>query len=196
MVSWGRKLSTLYRGFKGAQTPLAIFPLPSGWHKEPPNGGKNPDCACSTPCPHVCTEGAPTAGGEAGVRGGPGGEGKAQLLILSWVPTREMWWGGGGCKKAKEPKIYLAHPTCFQSPPRVHSQLVPAGEHGLRHGQLVRHGRPVDVLHHPPHHVQLLCREAETRADLLQQASPRTVLERPPAESHQKTPGAEAEKGL
>ena len=45
------------------------------------------------------------------VGAGPGREEKA---LLSWVPTREMRWGGGGCEKAKEPKIYLAHPTCFQ----------------------------------------------------------------------------------
>ena len=45
------------------------------------------------------------------VGAGPGREEKA---LLSWVPTREMRWGGGGCEKAKEPKIYLAHRTCFQ----------------------------------------------------------------------------------
>lgn len=66
------------------------------------------------PAPKSVLRGRPRGWGEAGVGGGPGREGKAQSLILSWVPMREMWWGGGGCEKAKEMKIYLAHPSCFQ----------------------------------------------------------------------------------
>lgn len=65
---------------------------------------------------------------------------------------------GGGRTRRKArvtspPRLVLCHL------PKSDLQLVPAGQHGLGHRKLVCHARPVDILHHPPHHVQLLCRK-------------------------------------
>lgn len=49
-----------------------------------------------------------------------------------------------------------------QNPPEPNSQLMPAGQHGLGHRQVVCRRSPIHVLHHAPHHVQLLCREADS----------------------------------
>lgn len=124
------------------------------------SGGKRPDSAHTTPCSCVCAEGRPHGGQSRKGTAWVGGS-KTLSYSLGFL-GREAGWGEGRSEKAKKSQDVSSPPELFLRNPS-NLQLVPAGQHGFRHGQLVRHGRPVDILHDPPHHVQLLCRRAKGR---------------------------------
>lgn len=63
-------------------------------------------------------------------------------------------------KSKEHSRLIQSTPPTFRNPPKSNSQLMPAGQHGFGHRKLVRHARPIDILHHAPHHVQLLYRKA------------------------------------
>lgn len=129
------------------------------------------------PLPPSLCPGAPTKWGRPGGRGGQAEEeGTASHTLLG--SYGEMWWGGEGMKKQKKYEDLSSPPKLFQSPPRVHSQLVPAGEHGL-----IRAAGASGAPHWPaaslapPRPVAL--RAAGTWADLFQQRTREPSLRAP-----------------
>lgn len=73
-------------------------------------------------------------------------------------------------------------------------QLMPAGQHGFSHRQLVCCGSSIDILHHTTHHIQWLCRKARRNVSILL-CSP-IAPQRGLPESQAKTLRAKVKKGL